>query len=368
MRISDIEHIVEAWAPHWTAWERDNVGLQVGDPGRTVRTVGVALEVTDRVIAEAVRRNADLLVTHHPLMFRPPRTLTPGSSTGRLALECAERKIAVYSAHTNLDVTRDGVSFALSKTLGLRDIRFLAPLEGVLAKIAVFVPPGHEEDVLRAFASAGAGEIGNYTHCSFRTPGVGTFLPTRQADPFMGTRGSLESTEELRIEAIVPRARVRETVERVRAVHQYEEMAYDVYPVDTPEAGYGMGAVGMLPHPQTLGAFLRSVQRHLKADSVRFCGDAHRIVQRVAVCGGSGSDLITAAAKSGADVFVTADVTYHTWHDVPASMALIDAGHWETEHVILEPLARRLRESAAERHERLNVYITRVVTNPVQSM
>ena len=367
MRIADIAEIIEEWAPRWTAGEQDNIGLQVGDRRRPVRRIGVALEVTPAIVREAVRRRWDMIVTHHPLLFRPPRTLTTDQPVGRMALELAERRIGVYAAHTNLDFAPEGVSVTLAKSLGLRDVRFLSPLRGLMSKLAIFVPLGHEDAVLNALAEAGAGIVGEYSHCSFRSPGTGTFKASGRARPFIGTAGRVESADETKIEAVVPRARGLEAVERVRAVHPYDEMAYDMVPVDSPDVNHGMGAVGVLPRPIQLASFVGSIRRRLKARGVRYAGDPRMFVRRVAVCGGSGSDLLAEAIRSGVDAFVTADVKYHAFHGLPPGFALIDAGHAETEQVILRPLAERLRAAARTRGERLDVVVSRVRTNPVQS-
>lgn len=368
MRLHDIAAAIETWAPQWTAWEQDNVGLQLGDRDRPVRRVGVALEITPSVIDEAVRRRWDLVITHHPLFFRPPRSITTDHAIGQMALRLAEQRIAVYSAHTNLDFAPNGVSMTLATELGLQDVEFLAPLRGQLQKLAMFVPVGHETPVIDALAAAGAGVIGEYSHCTFRSPGTGTFKASVHAQPFIGSRDRLESAEEVRIEAVVPKALVRSAVERVREVHPYDEMAYDVYPVETPDVNHGMGAFGTLPRAVSLRSFVAHVGRRLNARSIRFAGDPRRRIRRVAVCGGAGSDLVGDAIRAGADAFVTADVKYHAFHGLPSGFALIDAGHGETEQVILRPLAAYLRRTAADRRQRITVDVSRVPTNPVQSL
>jgi putative NIF3 family GTP cyclohydrolase 1 type 2 len=285
-----------------------------------------------------------------------------------MALRLAERRIAVYAAHTNLDFAPNGVSMTLAAVLGLRDVEFLAPLRGQLQKLAVFVPVGHEASIIDALASAGAGLIGEYSHCTFRSPGTGTFKASAIAKPFNGSRDRVESAEEVRVESVVPKALVSAAVERVRAVHPYDEMAYDVYPVETPDVNHGMGAIGTLPRAMSLRSFVAHVGRRINARSIRFAGDPRRRVRRVAVCGGAGSDLVGDAIRTGADAFVTADVKYHGFHGLPNGFALVDAGHGETEQVILRPLAAFLRRAAADRRQRITVDVSRVPTNPVQSL
>lgn len=365
MKIAEIEQIIESWAPKWTAWERDNVGLQVGDRTRNITSVLVALDITEQVVKEARAKKVGLIVSHHPLLFRPPAAVTASNDIGRWILQLVESKIAVYSAHTNLDFTKHGVSFALAERLGLTNIRFLSPLKGTRAKIVVFVPQGYVDRVAEAMSTAGAGVIGEYEACSFRLSGTGTFRGSSETHPFIGKAGHLETAEEVRLEMIAPRARVQAIVSAMKQVHPYEEVAYDVYPLDNDDPNYGMGAIGELKRPQPLQTFLQHTKRALKAEALRYSGDPRRRVKIVAVCGGSGSDLLPEAQSRNADVFITADIRYHTFH-AAGPLVLVDAGHWETEHVILEPLAERLRQAARKRNERLQVYVTRHSTNPTQ--
>ncbi|HEY4612723.1 MAG TPA: Nif3-like dinuclear metal center hexameric protein [Bacteroidota bacterium] len=364
MTIADIEQIVESWAPKWTAWERDNVGLQIGNRLQHVGRVLVALDVTEKIVAEAKSKKVDLIVSHHPLLFRPLSTITTANESGRMVLQLAQSNIGVYSAHTNLDFTNGGVSFALAKTLGLNNIKFLSPLQGTLAKIVVFVPSSYVERVAEAMSQAGAGIIGEYDSCSFRLRGVGTFRGSSRSKPFTGKAGTLETVDEIRLEMIAPRATVNTVVAAMKKRHPYEEVAYDVYPLENDNPNYGMGAIGKLSTSVPLKTLLQRVKKSLKAEAVRYTGDLKRRIHNVAVCGGSGSDLLPLAIKAGADAFVTADVRYHTYHSAEGQIALIDAGHWETEHVILEPLAERLRQAARLRNERLAVSITQYSTNP----
>lgn len=368
MTINDLAKSLEAWAPRWVAWERDNVGLQVGDGKRKPRRALVTLDVTPEVLHEAIRKKVDLIVSHHPLLFRAPKNVTVEDPIGEMVLRLIENRIAVYSAHTNLDFVKNGVSFAVADALGLKNTSFLAPLTDQMAKIAVFVPVGHVEKVSQAMAEAGAGIIGEYSECSFRTRGTGTFRGSEKAKPFLGSTGVLETTEEVRVEMIAPRARVSAIVQAMKQVHPYEEVAYDIYPLLNPDPNHGMGAIGNLSRPLTLVQFLQLVRRKLNARAIRYTAGKERVIRRVAVCGGSGSDLLNNAIAAHADAFVTADVRYHTFHDARGRIALIDAGHWETEHVVLRPLAKMVEQAAAQHGARLDVLLTRVSTNPIQSL
>ncbi|MEX1274483.1 MAG: Nif3-like dinuclear metal center hexameric protein [Bacteroidota bacterium] len=364
MTIADIEQFFETWAPSWTAWERDAIGLQVGDRERRIRRVLVALDVTREIVGEAIAKKADLIVSHHPLLFHPPSSITTGDETGRLVLMLAEKRIGVYSAHTNLDFTRGGVSFALAEALGLHEIEFLSPLKDTLAKIAVFVPSGYVDAVAEAMRKGGAGAIGHYDSCSFRIAGTGTFRGSASSNPFLGEKGKLETVDETRIEMIAPSANIPSIITNMKAVHPYEAVAYDVYPLQNGNPDHGMGAIGNLAKPMDLRSFLKGIRVALDAEAVRYTGRLNRRVQRIAVCGGSGSDLLPNALTAHADAFITADVKYHTFHSAGDRIVLIDAGHWETEHVILKPIAQRLKQYSRTSGESLEVFTTNLRTNP----
>jgi dinuclear metal center YbgI/SA1388 family protein len=362
MTVNDIAAILEEWAPRWTAWERDNVGLQIGDGARAVARVLVTLDVTPNVVAEAMSKNVGLIISHHPILFRPTAAITASTSEGQSILRLIENRIAVYATHTNLDASRWGVNIALAERLGLSNIRFLVPLKEQMMKIAVFVPASHVDRISAAMAEAGAGVIGEYDSCSFRLRGTGTFRGSTASNPFAGMPGRLESIEEVRLEMIAHRSQSHEIIERMKAVHPYEEVAYDLYPLLNDDPNHGMGAVGELRKAISLKEFLSKVKRTLTAKALRHTGSLRRKIKRVAVCGGSGSDFLPQAIAANADVFVTADVRYHAFHSAENRIALVDAGHWETEHVVLEPLADRLRKATGKG---VQVFVTQHSTNPI---
>ncbi len=366
--VRQIAEALEAWAPPGSAQSYDNVGLQVGDPERPVRRALLALDLTPAVLEEARTLEAELIITHHPLLFRPLRRLTPDSLVSSLALRLAASGIALYSIHTNLDAAPGGVSFALAAHLGLKDVQFLAKMEQALYKLVTFVPASHFEQVREALAEAGAGRIGNYEACAFATRGTGYFRPGDMARPFIGEPGKLESAEELRLEAEVARWDLPRVLAAMRAAHPYEEVAYDVYPVEQPYTRAGLGAIGRLEKPEPLRDFLQRVAERLQTDSLRYVGDPDAPVETVAVCGGAGADLIGRALAAGANAYVTADLTYHRFFEVLGNdgrprMALIDAGHYETEALTETLLATWLRQ----RFPMVDWKRTTVRTSPVQT-
>lgn len=367
VKLADIEQFFDSWAPRWTAWERDNVGLQVGRRSKKIKNVLVTLDVTPEVVGEAIKKKIDLIISHHPLLFRPPSSISDSNPVGSLILSLAEAGIALFSAHTNLDAAPDGVSFALARALGVQTPRFLAPLEDTLVKIAVFVPPSHVDRVAAAMSDAGAGHIGDYELCSFRTSGTGTYRGSEGTRPSVGSPGQFERVEEVRLEMMAPKARVTGIVSAMKSVHPYEEVAHDITPLVNVNPNFGMGAIGDLSARETVRSFLTRLKKVIQADSTRFTGSLTQGVRRIAVCGGAGSELLEYAINAKADVFVTADVRYHPFHEAAGRIVLVDAGHWETEHVVLPVIVTKLRTWAKSRNEQLVVSTTKYSTNPIHS-
>ena len=367
--IADIADALEAWAPPGSAQEYDNVGLQVGDARRSVDTAVLALDATPAVLSEAERLDADLIVTHHPLLFRPLDGVTADGYVSNLALRLAESGVGLYSAHTNLDAAPDGVSFALADRLGLTDIGFLDGYEETLYKLAVFVPEDTFDPVRQALADAGAGRIGDYEACAFAVEGTGFFKPGGDTDPHIGTAGGgVESARERKLEVEVARWNLGAVMGALDDAHPYEEVAYDLYPVRQKNSRAGLGALGRLPGPEPLPDFLERVAARLEAGSLRYAGNDEAPVERVAVCGGAGSDFIGTALGAGADAYVTAALTYHEFFDVldpsgTPEMAVVDPGHYETE-ALTEAL---LRDWLAERFPATTWQRTEVRTSPMQT-
>jgi dinuclear metal center YbgI/SA1388 family protein len=366
MRIAEIIGIMDTWAPGWSAMEKDNVGLQVGDRQNSVTGILLSLDVTEQVIDEAIKKKAELIISHHPLLFRSIKAVDASDSAGRLILKMAQNGIALFSAHTNLDFTKDGVSFSLARTLGLKNIRFLSPIKNSLAKITVFVPQGNSEKVMHAMSAAGAGTIGEYSSCSFSTAGTGTFRGSAASNPAVGRRERLEFVEEIRLEMTAPRSVVPQVISAMKEVHPYEEPAYDVFLNERTDPNFGMGALGTLPKPLSLGGFLKTVKRILGCGHLRYSESGARTVGKVAVCGGAGGDLLPEAISSGADIFITSDIKYHAFHSAADRIVLVDAGHWETERVVLKSVAEKLQTATCTTGKPPKIFITRHDTNPVR--
>ena len=368
MTVADVLASLDAWAPPGSKADFDRVGLQVGDPDAPVDRVLTALDLTPAVIDEAAETGAGLIVTHHPLLFQPVGRVTTRDPVGALVWRLARAGLSYAAVHTNLDAARGGVSFALAEQLGVREPEILAPLDGVMRKLVVTVPEADAEAVRGALAEAGAGEIGDYAACSFSVDGTGRFRPEEGARPAVGSVGEGEAVDEVRIEAVVPSWAVTGARRAVTAAHPYETPALDVYPLDGTASRHGYGVVGRLDAPETLATFLGRVRDALGAGALRYVGEDRQTVARVAVCGGSGMSFLPAALAAGADAFVTADVTYHRFFEALAPdgtprIALVDAGHYETEAITERLLAEHLRAA----HPTLAVDVTRSRTSPMRT-
>jgi len=363
--LGEFQHAIEEWIPPATSWEGDNVGIQVGRPDATITNILLALDPTVGLAREARTRNANLIITHHPLFFHPLRSLTPKSKIGEIALYMAKHNINLYSAHTNLDHVDGGVSHAMASLLGLKNVRALSPLTGTLAKVTVFVPVSHLEKVARAMHDAGGGKFTKYEECSFRTDGVGTFKGTKNAKPFIGTQGVLERAPETKLEMLVETWNLDRVIDAMISAHPYEELAYDVYRLENKSRMFGLGAIGELPKPIRLMDLLVVVKKKLGSPAVRFSGKTSRKVKRVAVCGGAGSGVLGEAVKQEADAFITADIKYHSFQEAEGNICLIDAGHYETERHVLPVLEERVKAIVRQMKSSSKIFISTSNMNPV---
>ncbi|HKM39995.1 MAG TPA: Nif3-like dinuclear metal center hexameric protein, partial [bacterium] len=346
VKASYVVGLVEELAPITMAEDWDNSGWQLGDSDAKISAVVVALDPTFAALNKAKQVGAEILITHHPLIFSPLKHIRLDSPSGDLIAGFLEAGVGVYSAHTNLDNSPQGTSAVLAKKVGLRAARILAPRgKQNLYKLVAFVPPAHVENVRQALAKAGAGWTGNYSHCTFQAAGTGTFLPREGAKPYVGEIGKLEYTKEFRLETIVQEERLGQAIKGLLAAHPYEEVAYDIYPLARLGKTYGLGYIGYLPRLLSLAAFARQLKDSLDLPHAIITGDESRKVKKVAVCGGSGSSLIGQAAFQGADVFVTGDIKYHNAQEAALSgMAVIDAGHAGTENPVVVMMADYLKK------------------------
>ncbi|MEJ2490471.1 MAG: Nif3-like dinuclear metal center hexameric protein [Desulfuromonadales bacterium] len=348
-RIQDLVGLVHSLYEPSLAEEWDNVGLQVGDPAARVERVMVSLDPCLAAVQAACAADAQALVTHHPLLFRPLRRLTPDDTLGRVLWTAVRSGLSVISAHTNLDAAVTGLNSWLAEALGVTATVPLQPAAGHYLKLAVFVPEDHQDAVAEALFSAGAGQIGAYDNCSFRSPGLGTFRPGDATNPYLGTRGKMEQVNEVRLETILPRQRLGRVLDKMHRAHPYEEVAYDLLPLENEVPGAGLGRIGRLKETVCLDDFAAQVKGALGCQQLRLTGDGQRLVRKVALCGGSGAGLLKTAHRQGADVLVTGDVKYHEARQAEElQIALIDAGHFPTEQLMIGRLAAELRARVEE--------------------
>ncbi|MFA7228086.1 MAG: Nif3-like dinuclear metal center hexameric protein [Melioribacteraceae bacterium] len=336
---------LEDWAPPGVAWERDNVGLQVGSGGAAIKNIMLCLELNDEVLDEAIHKKCNFIFTHHPLIFNPIKKLDTGKDPlARLIDRIIKNNITVYSAHTNLDFTKGGVSFELAETLGLENISFLEPSPGNQFKIAVFAPQSALDKISAAVFGEGAGRIGEYENCSFASRGEGTFKGSENSNPRIGKKNRIEKVDEVRFEFITDSWKIDKVVAALRKSHPYEEPAFDIIPLKNASSNYGAGAIGELKTRMSEKAFLAHVSRSLKTRSVKYCLGKEGFISKVAVCGGSGSELLNSAISRGADAFVTADIKYHAYQEADGKILMIDAGHYETEIAGLNAVSRKIKK------------------------
>ncbi|MCZ3385857.1 MAG: Nif3-like dinuclear metal center hexameric protein [Actinomycetia bacterium] len=371
--VGDIVADLDALYPPATAEDWDVVGLTCGDRASQVRRVMFAVDPLPAVVDEALAWGADLLVTHHPLLLRPTHSVATDNWKGSLLHRLIRDGCALYTAHTNADVALDGVNDALAEALGLTDTKPLRVWPAEPAdNLVTFVPPDHADAVIAALTRVGAGTIGNYAGCAWKVSGTGTFTPGEGANPVIGEVGRTEVTAEARVEMLVPRSLRSAALDAIRVAHPYEEVAIDIIELAAAASGTGLGRVGSLADPAPLAAFAQRVADALPSTpaGVRFHGDPETVVERVAVCGGSGASLLADAARVGVDVFVTADLRHHPASEalVAGGPALVDPGHWASEWPWLPVAAARLMQALARRDPSattVETYISTVVTDPV---
>ncbi|WML54088.1 Nif3-like dinuclear metal center hexameric protein [Neobacillus sp. PS3-12] len=340
----EIIQLFEQFSPKGLAMEGDKVGLQIGRLNKKVERVLVTLDVLENVIDEAIKKDVQLIIAHHPPIYRPLKNVITDTTQGRMIEKLLRNDIAVYAAHTNLDVATGGVNDLLAEALEIQNPEVLVPtFETALKKIVVFVPAESAETVRKALGDAGAGFIGNYSHCTFSANGAGRFLPGDQTKPYIGLPGVMETVDEVRIETIVPEIQIKKVLTAMLKVHPYEEPAFDVYPVENKGEVLGLGRIGTIDE-MTLAEFAEKVKKVLEVDRVRVVGNLESKVKKVAVLGGDGNKYFSQAKFKGADVYVTGDIYYHTAHDaMMQGLNMIDPGH-NVEKVMKKGVAQTLGE------------------------
>jgi len=362
----EIIQLFEQFSPKQYAMEGDRIGLQVGRLNKPVHRVMIALDVLEEVVDEAIEKEVDLIIAHHPLIYRPLKNIMTDQMPGRMIEKLLKHDITVYAAHTNLDVAKGGVNDLLAEALELSNTEVLVPTHEIhLKKLVVYVPTEQCKRVKEALGNAGAGAIGNYSHCLFSSSGIGQFLPEENANPYIGDKGKLEQVNEERIETLFPDYLEKKVVQAMIKAHPYEEVAYDIYRVDNKGESLGLGRIGEIQEV-TLGEFANIVKNALDVPTVRVVGDLQSKVRKVAVLGGDGNKYISSAKYKGADVYITGDLYYHVAHDaMMMGLNVIDPGH-NVEKIMKKGVANYLTKVSVEKGYDVSIFPSEQKTEPFQ--
>jgi len=363
MQVKDIAQVLEAFAPLRYQESYDNCGLQLGDPAQEVTGVLLSLDVTEAILEEAISRNCNMIVAHHPLIFSGLKSISGRTYIERIVHKAIKNDISIYAAHTNMDNMRHGVNAKIAEKLGLQDTRILSMKSDTLYKFYTYAPQSAVDKVRDALFAAGAGDIGKYRECSFNTPGSGTFRPDAGADPAIGTAGGpREWVDEVKIEVIIQKHQEAGVLNALFDAHPYEEVAYEIIALQNKNQEIGAGMIGTLPQPIPEADFLRIIKKNMKTDCIRHTALRGKSVQKIAVCGGSGSFLLKDAITAGADIFITGDFKYHQFFDADQHIIIADIGHYESEQFTIE----LFQELLNKKFPNFAILLSNFSTNPVK--
>lgn len=361
MKIAEVIAHLEDLAPRSSQESYDNSGLLVGDKKKEITSVLVCLDCTEDVVQEAIQRGCNLIIAHHPVIFKGLKTLTGGNYVERTIISCIKNDIALYAIHTNLDHYWKGVNFEIGTQLGLKNLKILAPKNSVLFKLSVFVPKENSSEVNRAVFDAGAGKIGNYENCHFQTEGIGTFKPVDGAMPFSGAIDELSEVQELKLEYLVSSHKLKNVIAAMKDAHPYEEVAHDIVPLANENQTEGAGMIGELEVEMDEVEFLSQLKQNFKCGAIRHTDLLGKKIRKVAFCGGSGSFLLAKALAEKADVYVSGDFKYHEFFDADKQILIADIGHFESEQFTTNLIADILKRKFTT----FAVHLTGINTNPI---
>lgn len=363
---NEIIQLFESWSPKkYACMPNDPIGLAIGTLNKPVSKVLVTLDVTQEVVDEAITQGCELIIAHHPPIFRKLSNLRTDNPQGALYEKCIKNDIAVYAAHTNLDVAPGGVNDLLADALQLQNRQILEPsYEEKVMKLAVFVPVNEANQMREALAKVGAGRIGNYEACSYTVAGEGRFRALEGANPTVGEVGTLHVEQEEKIEVVFPQSIQNKVLKAMLNTHSYEEPAYDLFMMDLSTNEQGLGRIGRLKEPMTLRAFAEFVKVQLDVPCVRVVGPVDGLVQKVAVVGGDGNKYIYTAKFAGADVFVTGDIGFHMAQDAEVQgLSIVDPGH-HVEKVMIKGVAEKMTTLCTDKKLPVEFVQSKVHTEP----
>lgn len=361
MNIDEITSYLESLAPLAYQESYDNCGLLVGKKNETITGVLITLDCTEEVIEEAVAKNCNLIIAHHPIIFKGLKRLTGSNYVERTVLKAIQYNVALYAIHTNLDNVYTGVNKKIADKLGLINLCILNPKKDSLSSLTAFLPTTHSSEILHELYAAGAGQLGNYKNCSFQTDGLGTFKPTESANPHVGEAGAQTSVKETRIELIFPSHLQSSIVNALKKKHPYEEVAYFINPLSNENQEVGAGMLGELNQASEPIEFLQHVKKSLNLKVIRYTPLLAKKVKKVAICGGSGSFLLSKAIRAQADMYISADFKYHEFFDADGHLTIADIGHYESEVFTKDLIAELL----TKKFPTFAVNFSTTITNPI---
>jgi dinuclear metal center YbgI/SA1388 family protein len=361
MFIKDVISVIEEFAPPAYQESYDNSGLLVGNKETKITGVLLSLDCVEEVIDEAIQLKCNLIIAHHPIIFGGLKRLTGANYVERTVIKAIQNNIAIYACHTNLDNVKGGVNAKIAEKLGLINLKILSPKKQLLKKLVTYVPATHLEKVLESLFEAGAGNIGNYDNCSFNTEGTGTFRGNENSNPFIGEKGKLSIENETRIEVIFEAVNESRILKSLLANHPYEEVAFDVYPLENIYQNVGSGMTGEFEKALSETEFLNLVKKAFHLKIVKHTPFLNRSVKKVAFCGGSGAFLIKSAINSGSDAYISADIKYHEFFDAESKILIADTGHFENEQFTPEIFYELIQKKFTT----FAPYLSKVNTNPV---
>ncbi len=363
MIIGDVIKKLEKIAPLQYQESYDNSGLLVGNPKEKFQKALVTLDCTEEVVEEAINESCNLIISHHPIIFKGLKQITGKNYVERVVLSAIKNDIAIYSIHTNLDNVNTGVNKEICDRLGLNNLSILSNKPSTLYKLEFFVPAQDKEKVISSLFEVGAGEIGNYSNCSFQVSGKGTFKPNDKASPHVGQKNKLEEADEVKAEILFPFYLQQKIINTLFEAHPYEEVAYYIHKLENINQEIGAGMIGSMENPLGISEFLQRLKEKMDLRCIKYTKPIDRKISKVAVCGGSGSFLIKDAKRKGADAYITSDIKYHEFFDAEDQLTIIDIGHYESEKYTKELLFRHLVESGITTK---SIKISDTNTNPVQ--
>jgi dinuclear metal center YbgI/SA1388 family protein len=362
IQVKDVAAYLEGYAPLSYQENYDNAGLLTGEQDMEVTGILISLDTTEKIIDEAIEKGCNLVVSHHPIIFKGLKKLTGSNYVERTVLKSIRNNIAIYAIHTNLDNVSGGVNARICEQLDLSNTEILLPKSGVLSKLVTYIPKDSKEQVLKALYDSGVGEIGEYDHCSFSVDGIGTFQPGQNADPHIGKIGHDETVDESRVEVIFPSHLWNSVEQSLKAAHPYDEVAYYLTGLDNEYNQVGSGMIGELTVSMDPEEFLSYLKEKMQTPLIRHTQlPVNKKVQKIAVCGGAGSFLIPAAIRQGTDVFVTGDVKYHEFFDADQKIIIADIGHYESEAFTKD----LLHDLLTKKFNTFALHLSKTVTNPI---